>query len=277
MVNPNDPVEPDAHAVNASLLSSAKCPPFNTKYPSLWFHQIEAQFEVARLPKTRESEKQKFYYLVANLPSDQLVHVIDLLNNPPDIDPYMKLKEALLQRVSLSDKAKIKSLLSSKTLGDRKPSLFLRELQTETAGLTIDDGILKEVFLNALPATVQRVLAIVSKDATLETIASHADEVMDIPSIGSDLVNATMEVAAATPTAQSENAVLVEKINILTERLDRMEMRDRSRERGRSPYRNRNRSSSTDRSLCYYHNKFGEKAWKCRSPCRMSGNGNVSK
>ena len=58
----------------------------------------------------------------------------------------------------------------------------------------------------------------------------------------------------------------LEKIDVLNHKLDRIEALEHSNKHEHSRH-----SNMTDRSLCYYHNRFGVKARKCRSPCRLSG------
>ena len=58
----------------------------------------------------------------------------------------------------------------------------------------------------------------------------------------------------------------LEKIDVLNNKLDKIEALEHSNKHEHSRH-----SNMTGRSLCYYHNRFGVKARKCRSPCRLSG------
>ncbi|XP_064471547.1 uncharacterized protein LOC135385882 [Ornithodoros turicata] len=76
-----------------------------------------------------------------------------------------------------------KTLLASEELGDRRPTQLLRPLQQllgEKAS-TIDETLLREPFLQRLPASVRMILAS-AKSTTLPDIANMADNIMDVGS-----------------------------------------------------------------------------------------------
>ena len=55
--------------------------------------------------------------------------VRDLLVDPPEENPYEKLKEQLTSHIADSERQKIKQLLTAEELGDRKPTQLLHKLQ----------------------------------------------------------------------------------------------------------------------------------------------------
>ena len=58
---------------------SLKLPPFWQNDPTLWFAQVEAQFQTRRIT----SQATKFAHIVASLPPDVAQEVRDLLIDPP--------------------------------------------------------------------------------------------------------------------------------------------------------------------------------------------------
>ena len=59
------------------------------------------------------------------------------------------------------------------TIGDKKPTLFLREMQ-EVANNLVADQVLRELFLNQLPKSLREVLTVIDT-ASLESLAKAAD------------------------------------------------------------------------------------------------------
>ena len=55
--------------------------------------------------------------------------VRNLLINPPEENPYEKLKEKLISRIADSECQKIRQLLTPEELGDRKPTQLLCKMQ----------------------------------------------------------------------------------------------------------------------------------------------------
>ncbi|XP_015182291.1 PREDICTED: uncharacterized protein LOC107069469 isoform X2 [Polistes dominula] len=80
--------------------------------------------------------------------------------------------------------------------------------------------------------------------------------------------------SVAQTITNREVAELRREIAQLTEKIEKL-MRGRRKYRSfRRRSRSRSRSSSTHRNkdgLCYYHWKFAERSWKCRSPCKWTG------
>ena len=55
--------------------------------------------------------------------------VRNLLVNPPEENPYEKLKEKTISRVADSERQKIRQLLTAEELGDCKPTKLVRKMQ----------------------------------------------------------------------------------------------------------------------------------------------------
>ncbi|KAJ0175083.1 hypothetical protein K1T71_009224 [Dendrolimus kikuchii] len=151
-----------------------KIPPFWPDEPALWFAQIEGQFNISGIT----SDSTKFYHVISQLDQNHAAEVKDIIIAPPADNKYLKLKSELIKRLSASQEKKIKQLLMHEELGDRKPSQFLRYLQT-LAGPTIPDSFLRTLWASRLPHNLQIVIA-AQTDCTLETIADLADKVYEI-------------------------------------------------------------------------------------------------
>ncbi|XP_015115553.1 uncharacterized protein LOC107040122 [Diachasma alloeum] len=95
----------------------------------------------------------------------------------PAETPYTRLKEALVERLTLSRDSRLQQLLDREVLGDRKPSQFLRHLRSLDD--TVPDNILRIKWLSRLPMTTQSILAS-QADMALDRLATLADKLHEI-------------------------------------------------------------------------------------------------
>ncbi|GBM80312.1 hypothetical protein AVEN_188237-1 [Araneus ventricosus] len=156
---------------------AVRVPAFWANNVKLYFPQIEANFRIAGIV----SEQTKFDTLVAALDPYPythitLTHISDLLYTPPKDNPYTALKNRLLSEFDFSQNKKIRALLEDLDLGDRKPSLLLRQMQELSEGL-VDDAFLKNLWLNRLPVNIRTILSISSE--SLSKLAEMADRMYE--------------------------------------------------------------------------------------------------
>ena len=238
---------------------NVKLPPYWPADPQVWFAQVEAQFTTRGIT----SQKTKFDYIVASLSSEIATEVRDLILTPPAENPFDTLKEQLIKRTTASEQKRLQQLLNAEDLGDRKPSQVLRRMQQLLGdkATSIDRSFLRELFLQRLPANIRMVLASTPDTSTLEEVAQLADKIV--------------EVAAPTTVAAMHSNAEVEQLRTEVSRLtDMVKSLTKSKtSRGRSPSPHP-QSSST---LCWYHERFGDNARKCRPPCSKSGNDPASR
>lgn len=108
---------------------------------------------------------------------------------PPSENRYVIIKQELVKRLSASQEEKTRQLLERVEIGDRKPSQFLRHLQS-LANSSIPETLLKTLWMSRLPKSIQVALAIV-KDCKLVDLVAHADNIADatgpvLPQIAED-------------------------------------------------------------------------------------------
>jgi hypothetical protein len=102
-----------------------RLPPFWVERPPVWFAQTEAQFLLAGV----SSEKSKFFHVISQLDHRYAAEMEDIINFPPEGDPYTTLRLELVRRLSPSREQRIRQLLTLEEMSDRTPSQFLRHLR----------------------------------------------------------------------------------------------------------------------------------------------------
>jgi hypothetical protein len=243
---------------------SIKLPPFWPVDPDLWFAQVEAQFTTRGIT----AQKTKYDYIVASLSPEVATQVRDLIITPPTITPYDTLRKQLTRRTTPSQQQKLQQLLSTDELGDRKPSQLLRQMQQLLGDQAGDAGgtFLRELFLQRLPGNVRMVLASTDATTTLENLAALADKVMEVA--------ITSISAVTTPRASLEMDELRAEVSRLQDVVKSLSSRSQPpfqapRRRSPSPVRPH---KPTDAALCWYHQKYGDQAQRCRPPCTKALN-----
>ena len=276
---------------------SLKLPPFWPHDPTIWFAQVEAQFQTRQIT----SQLTKFSYVVSSLQPEIAQEVRDLLISPPSVDPYDKLKTELIKRTSESEQKRLHQLLISEELGDRKPSQLLRRMKQLLGENKLEERILRQLFLQRLPQNVQLILASSSDAVDLEQLALIADKIVEVAvplavsnvSAGSATAPTTMPPHSSYDSRLDEMQAQISQLTSLVKSLVTNESQDNhrvygGRERSRDRYKKRDRSSSRSRSRsryqsknppragsdCWYHWRFGDKALKCVKPCSFESKDN---
>lgn len=245
-----------------------KLPPLWRNNIKLWFVQAESNFQLSAIT----ADITKYNTVVAAIDPQTISAVSDILLNPPASNKYDTLKNRMIQELSDSENKQIRKLLSELQLGDDRPSQLLRKMR-ELAGTAISDEFLRTLFLQRLPSDMQSILSISSE--SLDNMAKMADKIADVRSdtVAGNLCAIGGERSNSSDSPLNEMAALRAEIAALTkqvQKLSREHSRGRSRGRySKSPHRRKEDSAG---DFCYYHENFGKKARKCRSPCSFPKN-----
>ncbi|XP_017473863.1 PREDICTED: uncharacterized protein LOC108364624, partial [Rhagoletis zephyria] len=142
-------------------------------------------------------------------------------------------------------------------LGDRKPSELFSEMK-RVAGTTLNDSLLHDLWVARLPPYVQA--AIIATKVPLTEKVKVADSIAE--SIG--WYKGQVEMVSSS---RNDIANLKDEIAELSRNLQRQfKVRDRPRARSLSRSKTVPQNSTSKNGFCLYHNKFGDKATKCREP-----------
>lgn len=234
---------------------SVKVPPFWPEQPEIWFAQVEAQFNISGI----NSDVSRFNTVVAAIESGVLSQISDAILNPPERDKYHNLKSCIIERYCDSEQKKIQKLISEIDLGDKRPTQLLNELSGLAKG-KINNDFLKSLWLQRLPAQARAILQ--ASNADLPELAKLADKILEV----SDY----QQVAAVSKQQQplaDETSLRIQRIE---KQLEQLLNGSGTRSRGRSRSRGRRSTTPTTTGQCWYHERFGENARKCRPPCNYS-------
>ena len=236
---------------------SVKMPPFWRDRPSLWFAQLEAQFDLANI----KEEKTKFAYVVANLQETYAVEVEDIISRPPGVNPYTTIKRELIARTSATEDKRIRQLIFEEELGDKKPSQFLRHLRS-LGGNVIQEPLIKTLWLQRLPVQVQAILQTQIRLST-DQLATMADKVLEVES-------SSMTNVSAIKSPSSDLKRQLEQMSMQFESMQ-TELSSIRRDLARHESRERSQNISNFTSFCWYHHRFGKRAQRCeRTPLQFS-------
>jgi hypothetical protein len=218
---------------------------------------VEAQFSTRGVT----SQKTRFDYIVSSLSPEIVTEVRDILLKPPTEHPYDTLKAELIKHTAESEQRKLQQLIGGEELGDRKPTQLLCRMQQLLGNKlnTADaNSFLRELFLQRLPANVRMVLASADPATEVGKLAEMADKVMEV----------------AAPQVETQKAPDIQQLRDEVAHLTTLVQSLTTHHRRRS-CRSRHRSSSpatTSETLCWYHQKFGDKAKHCTPPCSRALN-----
>ena len=146
----------------------------------------------------------------------------------------------------------------------------MQQLLGDTPGITADGTFIRELFLQRLPTNVRMVLASTNDSVSLDALAQLADKIVDV---------AVPQSVSAVHSSNLSDEVdkLRSELSNLTQLVKSLPFQRKSRTRSPSPApshsNNNNNNSST---VCWYHQKYGQSARKCKQPCTYSGNSLVA-
>lgn len=258
-----------------------KIPSFFYNDPALWFDVVDAAFTASNITMS----KTRAGYVVSCLSGEIVSSIRDLLPITNDPQSYDKIKERIISIYAASSQSRIRQLLKGQIPTDGKPSLLLQRLRSLNQNKTCPDNVLRTLFLEHLPPVARSLLA-TATETDLDILATKADLIVEAHSWGQPdvapvsplFIDASQsKIVVAPPLSSASNPFesLKTELHKISSRLNRLEIAARSSSpRSRSQNR-RSRSKSTDRSnICYFHKKFGEKAFNCKGtadrPCEWS-------
>ncbi|KAG5321625.1 POL4 protein, partial [Pseudoatta argentina] len=133
-----------------------KIPPFLIKDSVIWFIQVEATVETARIT----DQKTRAHYVIMSLDAEAIACCRDLIAEPDESESYTKLKQRIIENVSASAESQLRQLIKGQVLTSGKPSQILSRLRNLNTDKRCDDAVLKTVFFEHLSPHIRDILAI---------------------------------------------------------------------------------------------------------------------
>ncbi|XP_058793866.1 uncharacterized protein LOC131665768 [Phymastichus coffea] len=240
-----------------------RVPPFLSADPELWFNVLERNFDASGIT----TEATKYSHLCSNLDMRYASEIRDLIATLPAGEPYTKTKVEFLKRLNVSQEEKTRKLL-------------------ETQG----DNVVKTLCLSHLPAHVQAILA-AQPNKPLDETAVLADAIMvtvratqpfitpqvtavapaSLPTPAQPSSLETMFMQVCSMNAEMRQEIAEVRRSLLAERAHRSRSQSRGRATPRGRSQSRGRTGNPDH--CWYRQRFGADATRCRHPCTFAGNG----
>ncbi|BHF75000.1 hypothetical protein SprV_0501809300 [Sparganum proliferum] len=195
-------------------------------------------------PPTLRKELSKYHKLVEVLAANIISQVQPFLVNPPADAPYSALKAEILRLNAVSDRQRYHQLIKEESLGDRKPSELLRRMRTLLGDIQVDEKLVKEMFLERLPADVQTILASGSQDLTLSHLAEMADRMIEVQRFQPP------SIAQISTPSSTVNEQLLQQMSAMANEIASLKLQLARITCSRSPSRHRSLSRPHTANLC---------------------------
>jgi cleavage and polyadenylation specificity factor subunit 1 len=227
---------------------SLKLPPFWVSEPDVWFAQSEAQFGI----KGVTADTTRYYYVVSALDQGTATRLLDLLRAPLPTGKYETIKKRLTDTFGLSRRQRAARLLHLDGLGDRKPSALMDEILS-LAGDHSSCLVLEQIFLEQLPDDMRLVLADQPFE-DLRALAAQADKLWE----------SSCHVSSTVATAVTDQDVESPSVSAVRSKLS-------------SQIPDKRKPTTNVNGWCFYHDRWGANAKRCRAPCSFPGNGQAGR
>ena len=237
-----------------------KLPPFSPQHSEIWFRQVSSL-----LQDVPDNEKRRS--LLENIPTSFI--------RDCGIDPSSSFDiifNAISRFVSKSSETAFQEALRQRELGDRKPSVALRQLQSP---LPTNLELVKYKFLDILPPQVRVALKVADVPGkTILDLAETADAIMDSLEGPNSLEKCNIMKDDSVPLERIGGRV-VPSFSDYEERLthpvttlgtNAMSRTNKATQRFRTPAI----STVPEHRFCWYHINFGRQARKCEPNCTFN-------
>ncbi|XP_050063185.1 uncharacterized protein LOC126552516 [Aphis gossypii] len=268
-----------------SAVTHVRLPGFWQHSPLQWFTHADAMFANKRI----RSDLTRVNHVLEALDEDGVRTVSDLLG--PDAS-YDRVRQRLVTAYSLPPATQLQRIIQPGGMGDRTPSRLLRDMR-EVYPDGMSETSLVAFWMSKLPPPIRTVVAVLSgsgdylaeradrvweayQTAELSAVDTDADrrEASTIPPrpgpaiAPEDTRYTSMENAIHALTAQVAALATSHATALAYANNDRAPQQQRDRSRSRS--QPQPRSTPTARGWCYYHDRYGADARKCRDPCTFA-------
>ncbi|KAM9425560.1 uncharacterized protein KZ484_010848 isoform 1-T2 [Pholidichthys leucotaenia] len=231
----------DASETAHTSAVTVKLPEFWESDPNSWFQQAEAQFALAGIT----ADETKFYHIVARLDAATSRCTRSVIQQPPAHDKYKELKATLIESFIPSAEERAGKILAIYGHRGRRPRALMEDmLQLKEADN--DNFLFQHIFLSTLPPHMRGTLANMrcSTQQDFRALAREAQRLIN--ACGEQVATAASADFSAEAQSSGEPQTMEQSPPTMAATRPR-------------------RSKRND--LCYYHQRFAERAHKCVPPC----------
>lgn len=158
-----------------------------------WFTMLELNMKARGLLLDQEKVQDALGLLPLNY-VDEVIHLIN--QDAPTVNNYELLRSKVMELSRPNKQRRIRALFKDKTLGDMRPSQFLRQQRGLVDDVDFHDDIFKDRFLAALPETLRISLAPQAASHTVDALAGMADAIIQYTQVSDEkVVNAVHETS----------------------------------------------------------------------------------
>jgi hypothetical protein len=219
----------------------------------MWFKQAEAAFRRGNVTQSLV----KYDFVLMKLPPAVVQAVRDLIQSVDDATPdaYEQLKGRLVGSFGQSMWQQANAIIDHPGVGDTRPSALMNSMlsllpEGERPGI-----LFLAHFLRRLPAEIRNHLAGAKFDSPRD-MAAHADVLWDAR--GGAAMMAHVDYSSSRGRSP--------------QRRDRWQSPARKSPGRGSRSGQRQQTPGREEKLCFYHKRFGARAYACRAPCTWAGN-----
>ena len=199
-------------------------PSFNRDSPEFYFQLMETSLNVQGIT----DEQKRFFQIFMGLPDDvKFKHRELLASNSPN--KIKELKDSVAKSFSVPPEDKIKTLLASDGLGDRKPSEYLQYIRSLQGPNTDCNSLLiQHLFLKAMPQNIIPFITLTYEPNQLDDMAKAADKIINKTNISVNAVRSSTNpfFCDSKPNPTSPVSTLESKIDYLTEHISAVSLQN---------------------------------------------------
>ena len=249
---------PEMSQVTAAAEKPLNIGQFDVKDPNAWFFRAEMMFRI----RSVNSEKRKAELVMECLPPACWNVVAKFFDEHSGSPTYTQVKEELLEHWDTKPATRAKQFFAhlGSSAGDTNISTMFHTLETLTTipkSTTRDKAPLNLVMKMTLQLYPKQVRAQLPDYTTMTTknFLRQADRILAAYSEPDT-------IAAATPDSEADSEPEVAAPARLKSVVARPpQQQQETQQRKKKP-----------RDVCYYHTRFGLKAYRCQPPCQYSKN-----
>lgn len=254
------------------MTNNVKFPEFQKENIQSFFTLCEIYFEHSNI----QNEIEKFRMLSLSLPTDTIQSVNALISNPSRATPYSDLKTSLISEFSKSNFSRFHMLLHEVLFEGSCKQLYSK-IEEYSKGFGINEDTLKAFFVARLPNQLRLQLNLLPDNLSIKKIISKLDTAYSI----------IQDEGKSSSLSDNKFNTLEAKLDILSSKLnnfnkDRFDyqinntphVRNFPNTKNIQFYEKQNHfpNLQSQQNICYYHSRFGNRAFKCIAPCNFPKN-----